>query len=675
MECPQSLEKSNKMNGATAMPLRVGIIMDHPSPHMVALLDALAERDDCAAEVLYLNQAAPERRWGAPLGGLPCRFLKGATLISGGLRINLGLIQTLQQKGVDIWVLNTVYGAPSTLMAAWLLNRGSTPWVYMNEPPRPRNQFLSSLKLMPLQFVLRRAWGIIGMGEKAVEIYRSLARADCPMTSIPYYINLENFSEFPIPGAPRNGGSLKFLACCQMIHRKGLDILKLACEQLRDMSWQLTLVGDGPLRRNLEREFHHSFPDERVTFKGEIPYERRYESFAGHDIFVFPSRWDGWGMVVPEALAAGLPVVATDQVISAHEFIQNGVNGFSVPADDPGALAEKMAYFIRYPGNIHPMALAGRSAIQGFRPEAGAEKLVRFLTGITAKNNGDHRENPNRKIGHDPLTWKTLTAPDSTPQWAWKKIRHEAKESVIRLGNLARGKARPKGHRILAYHLVLKEDRKNFEEQMRFLKDHFLVCPISEIIEAMKNRAGSNPFRAAITFDDGFRVLMGDGLEILEKHGLKATFFIPTGFVELADQPEMAARFSLKAHYYNFALEPMRPEDLRGLVEMGHEVGSHGISHIGIRSMSRQRAIRELKRSAQRIGQWTGVQPQGFAYPNGHSESALGDPAEWIRQAGYSFGVTLKRGVISSGSDPLRLPREHAEGNWSVGELNFFLLS
>lgn len=136
----------------------------------------------------------------------------------------------------------------------------------------------------------------------------------------------------------------------------------------------------------------------------------------------------------------------------------------------------------------------------------------------------------------------------------------------------------------------------------------------------------------------------------------------------------MAARFSLKAHYYNFALEPMRPEDLQMLVRLGHEVGSHGISHIGISSMSRQRATRELEWSAQRIRQWTGMNPAGFAYPNGHSASVLGDPIQWIRHAGYTYGLTLRRGKVQASSNPFLLPREHAEGNWSVRDLRFFLM-
>ena len=167
---------------------------------------------------------------------------------------------------------------------------------------------------------------------------------------------------------------------------------------------------------------------------------------------------------------------------------------------------------------------------------------------------------------------------------------------------------------------------------------------------------------------------MGDCLETLERTQVKASFFVPTGFLELADQPEKAARYSLKAHHYNLPLEPMVPEDLRTLIKLGHEVGSHGISHISLGSLSREQASRELEQSARRIEEWTSVRTEGFAYPYGHTASVLGNPTQWIRQAGYQYALTLRRGAVQTSSDRFSLPREHAEGNWSVRDLRFFLM-
>jgi glycosyltransferase involved in cell wall biosynthesis/peptidoglycan/xylan/chitin deacetylase (PgdA/CDA1 family) len=655
------------------LPLRIGMLMDHPSPHMVAFLDAIAERKDCTATVFYCGQSAPERGWGAPVGNLPHRFLNGIT-VWGGFRINLGLISLLKRTRVDAWIVNTVYSSPSTLYSAMWLARTKIPWVYMNEPPRPRNKLASTLKSFPLDYVLKGANGVIGMGERAASIYRALLPDNRPVTSIPYYVNLNEFLRLPVSAVPTDGKPLNFVVSSQMIHRKGIDILLKACQQVKEMSWLLTLVGDGPLRPALEREFRCHFSHDRVIFSGGIPYGRRREAFMGHNVFLFPSRWDGWGMVVPEALAAGLPVVATDQVISAHEFIKNGVNGFIIPSENPSALADKMTYFIRHPETIFPMALEARKGLGNYRSEVGAEKLVQFLNEVVTSTKRPHGNADQRIIGK-PLNWKTLTSSKSSTEFISKQIRQHAKKAVILTGNSLRINPKPKGNRVLVYHLVLNEDRRLFEDHIRFLKDNFVVTSVSEVLRTASEAKDKNEYCAAITFDDGFRILMTDCLEVLEKNGVKASFYIPTSFVELSCDPERAAKFSLRSHYYNLPLEPMRPEDLKLLVDHGHEVGSHGREHISLNMFSHQAAELELKKSKTLISKWTDKEPEGFAYPYGYVQSSVGQPAEWVQAAGYKYAVTLKRGIVQRSSNPFLLPRDHAEGCWSVRDLSFFLLS
>jgi peptidoglycan/xylan/chitin deacetylase (PgdA/CDA1 family) len=119
----------------------------------------------------------------------------------------------------------------------------------------------------------------------------------------------------------------------------------------------------------------------------------------------------------------------------------------------------------------------------------------------------------------------------------------------------------------------------------------------------------------------------------------------------------------------------MRPEDLQSLVNMGHEVESHGVSHISISAMSRQQVFRELEESKQRIVDWTGITPKAFAYPYGHTSNVIGNPKDWLRESGYSLGLTLRRGKISDQTDPFIAARDHVEGNWPINYLKYFLLS
>ena len=238
-----------------------------------------------------------------------------------------------------------------------------------------------------LSFVLERASAVVGMGRQAQAIYHSMLKHPKHTGSVPYYIELDGLDRLPLPEAPSKGQPVRFVSSGQMIRRKGFDILFKACELLPQDGWSLTLAGDGPLRHRLEQQFFSRWDSNQITFVGQVAYEDRASVFAGQHVFVFPSRWDGWGMVVPEALAAGLPVVATDQVISAHEFVRDGINGFIVPANDPRALAEKMAFFIEHPELIRYHGLRGaRQALEEYKPAIGAEKLVNLLLEVFARS-------------------------------------------------------------------------------------------------------------------------------------------------------------------------------------------------------------------------------------------------------------------------------------------------
>ncbi len=650
-----------------ALPLRVGLLMDHPSPHMVALLDKLSERADCFVKVVYLAAAAPGRAWGAPLGKLPYKFLADCA----GPIVLRDVVRAMAPERMDVWVVNTCYTSPHTLRAAWWLHRRRKPWVYMNEPPRPRGRWLSACKLPLLQFVLKRAWGIIGMGRMAEQVLRRLARPGAPAASVAYYADLEAFLGLPVPLAPVSGEPVRFLMCGQMIHRKGLDVLLQACKRLQGRNWRLTLLGSGPLRQELEGRVERYGLAGRVEFAGQAPYNERHRAFAGHHVFVFPSRWDGWGMVVPEALAAGLPVIATDQVGAAHEFIEDGKNGYIIPSEDPAALADRMARFILALQDIPAMGEAARRSVCDYRPERGAQELMRFLWDIHARA---RRTRAKTTAFRDDVGWSELKRPDNLTERVQKGLRPLARTAVILMGRAAPLRRQAQGHRILAYHLVLKEDRRNFDEQIKFCKDHFRICRLSELLDAAFGEDGNGAPRLAMTFDDGFRVLMDDCLELLEKHGIKAGFFVPSGFVEMSRCSEAAADYSLRTYLYKLPLRPMRPEDLHTLTGLGHEIGAHGVYHNDISIMTAEQAVESLALSRKTITEWTGRETSGFAYPYGIAGNVFGSVAQWLRNTGYKYAVTLQRDPVSSETYPYLVPRDHVEGNWPVRNLRFFLL-
>ncbi len=106
-------------------------------------------------------------------------------------------------------------------------------------------------------------------------------------------------------------------------------------------SW-LVIAGDGPQRASCER-FVHERGLERVVFLGYVPYLELPALYGVADLFVHPAREERWGVSVGEALACGLPVVASSRVGAARDLVSEGVNGFTYPAGSAVALADRIA--------------------------------------------------------------------------------------------------------------------------------------------------------------------------------------------------------------------------------------------------------------------------------------------------------------------------------------------
>jgi glycosyltransferase involved in cell wall biosynthesis/peptidoglycan/xylan/chitin deacetylase (PgdA/CDA1 family) len=650
---------------------RMALLLDHPSPHMVGILDALACIDEIAAQVIYFRPGAPQRSWGDPPGNLPYQ-IAGSSRHSSVFTTVQAVVRMVTKIRADIVVVNSCYTAPETWAAILALNAKGIPWVYMNEPVRMQ-EGIRGVKNRLLKMMLGNAAGLIGMGQTAQAQFVEIVNGKLPSTSVPYYLNLDQFMSLPMPQSPSSQEPIRFLIVAQLIHRKAFDVLLEACTKLRSDAWTLSIVGDGPLRQKLEREFGKRWTSERVRFFGQIPFDARVSIFASHHVFVFPSRWDGWGMAPVEAMAAGLPVISSSQVMSMREFIRDGENGYLIESENADSLADRMRCFLSDRDKISTFGRAARLALASYNESIGARHLSDFLTGLLQDRNVLRNQELQSipQTPYHPPTWRDLTEPTRVSKRVRKSCRAWAKHAVINFSLALRPRFSPMSHRILVYHLVLPEDRTRFEEQLVFLKDHYRFVTAREL--ALSRGMEHNIPMLAITFDDGFKVLMSDALELLEKHSIKATFYVPTGFIAVASDPERAVEFSRRVYYYRQPLAPMTPEDLRALRKHMHEIGSHGVSHIGLNRISEHGAARELNDSRRQLAEWLGEPVYGFAYPYGDVHSSLGVTSNWVASARYEYAVTLNRGAVSSDSDAMLLQRDHAEGNWRASDLAYFL--
>ncbi len=143
------------------------------------------------------------------------------------------------------------------------------------------------------------------------------------------------------PRAAGGGGAPVLLCVGSLIPRKGHDVLLDALEALADAPWRAHVYGSQTLAPDWAARIAARAEDGplagRVSLHGPVDAATLDAAYAGADVFVLPSRYEGYGMVFAEAMARGLPVVAAD-IAAAREVVPDGCGMFA-PVDDAPALA------------------------------------------------------------------------------------------------------------------------------------------------------------------------------------------------------------------------------------------------------------------------------------------------------------------------------------------------
>lgn len=137
-----------------------------------------------------------------------------------------------------------------------------------------------------------------------------------------------------------------FLCVARFVSKKNLlrliDAFARYAEQMIGRVWSLVLSGSGPQETALRAAVAAAGLDDKVRFTGFLQYSELPAGYGLADAFILPSVSDQWGLVVNEAMAAGLPVLVSNRCGCAPDLVNEGENGFTFDPFDTGALAERM---------------------------------------------------------------------------------------------------------------------------------------------------------------------------------------------------------------------------------------------------------------------------------------------------------------------------------------------
>lgn len=161
---------------------------------------------------------------------------------------------------------------------------------------------------------------------------------------VPYGVNHKVFVERK--ECKRNKDTLKVLFVGSLNQRKGLSYLASAIKQLQNNSCNIEFIVTG--RGIIDKELVLKYGLKNVVIKLNVAREELVSIYQDADVFVFPSLCEGFGHVILEAMATGLPVIATENT-AGPDIITDGYDGFIVPVRQVDALVEKLDHLYHNP--------------------------------------------------------------------------------------------------------------------------------------------------------------------------------------------------------------------------------------------------------------------------------------------------------------------------------------
>lgn len=262
-------------------------------------------------------------------------FEQAMFMLSG----SLGAIRLLRSWRPQ--VVLAFFGAPSGVIALLMRLFFGTPYIVSlrgGDVPgfRPYDFALYHRLIGPLLHIVWRQAAAVVANSQGLRALGQTFDQRVPIRVIPNGVDVPRESL-----THRQWHPPKLLIVGRLRYQKGIDILLRALCDVLDLPWELTIAGDGPQRAALEAMAAELKLSSRLGFTRWLDKETLSEEYQSANLFVYPSRHEGMPNVILEAMASGLPVVAS-RIAGSEELVIPEETGLLVPPEDPVALSKAL---------------------------------------------------------------------------------------------------------------------------------------------------------------------------------------------------------------------------------------------------------------------------------------------------------------------------------------------
>lgn len=228
---------------------------------------------------------------------------------------------------------------------------------------------------------------------------------------------------------------------------------------------------------------------------------------------------------------------------------------------------------------------------------------------------------------------------------------------------------------VLCMHSTPYERKDQFEQLLDYVFQHFRPLRPEQLADYFNGSLNDGPY-VLFTFDDGLKNnLMA--AELLEARQTRAIFFVVPDFIDATDKElyyrtHIRQKIDASVDHEPEDFTPMTEADLRGLLNRGHFVESHSMSHLLRSSSQREVVEREVTQSREWIAQRLSWQSTMFCSPIQTNFSINRDAKGLIHQE-YTFHFTTFPGLHTNKRSPQLVLRRNVEVSWSIGQIKYAL--
>jgi glycosyltransferase involved in cell wall biosynthesis len=376
------------------MKRRVVVLTEIIAPYRIPVFNALAARDDVDPHIIFFSETDPSlRQWQVYKDEIKFSYevLPAWRRRWGSYNIllNWGVAAALRRVAPAAVVCGG-YSYLAAWQAALWASRNYVPLLLWSESTaQDMRRRHAVVEFMKKRF-RRMCRAFVAAGMSSRDYLLLLGAPGHSIFIAPDAVDIQFFSRLAETARERatevrvrHGLPSRYFLCVgRLVREKGvLDLLAAYAKLDESMRAQIGLVfvGDGPLRSEL-MERAAQIRQGEIKFCGWVDREQLPEIYAVAEALVFPTYSDPWGLVVNEAMACGLPVVASAVAGCVPDLVENGGNGFTVTPGDVESLAVAMQKLFNQPNVRLRMRDRSTSIIQAYTPEACSAGFVKAVT-------------------------------------------------------------------------------------------------------------------------------------------------------------------------------------------------------------------------------------------------------------------------------------------------------